>query len=53
MVEEYANALATDADNYAILRVESRLRDFPQLIQSLETPTTSAATVSPTPLIRS
>jgi signal transduction histidine kinase/DNA-binding NarL/FixJ family response regulator len=52
-VEEYANSLEADADNYAILRVESRLRDFPQLIQSLETSTPPAAAAASTPLIRS
>jgi len=37
-VQTYAAALQHEADVYAILRMETRLKDFPNLIQSLEVP---------------
>ncbi|MEO6002861.1 MAG: ATP-binding protein [Opitutus sp.] len=37
-VQSYAAALKHEADVYAILRMETRLKDFPGLIQSLEGP---------------
>ena len=40
-IQAYATALQHEADIYAIVRMETRLKDFPGLIQSLENPTTS------------
>ncbi|HWA86463.1 MAG TPA: ATP-binding protein, partial [Opitutus sp.] len=35
-VAEYAAALLRDADDYSVLRIETRLKEFPSLIQSVE-----------------
>lgn len=41
-LSEYAAALEQDAADYAILRIEQRLREFPALIQTLEAAPASA-----------
>ncbi len=43
-MEDYASALERDVDDYALLRVEERLRDFPALVRTLETPVVVPAT---------
>jgi hypothetical protein len=48
-LQTYAAALQHEAEVYAILRMETRLKDYPGLIQSLETPPAD----SPTETIRS
>jgi signal transduction histidine kinase/CheY-like chemotaxis protein len=42
-IMDYANALEQEADRYAILRLEERLRDFPRLIASLSAAAEPAA----------
>jgi signal transduction histidine kinase/DNA-binding NarL/FixJ family response regulator len=37
-VQTYAAALQHEADVYAIVRMETRLKDYPALVQSLDTP---------------
>jgi signal transduction histidine kinase/CheY-like chemotaxis protein len=46
-VQTYAAALQHEADVYAIVRIETRLKDYPGLIQSIEL---SSAPSSPIPL---
>jgi hypothetical protein len=36
-LREYSTALLQDVEEYAILRMEQRLKDFPALVRSLET----------------
>jgi hypothetical protein len=48
-VQAYAAALQHEADVYAIVRMETRLKDYPGLIQSLDTPSalSSAESIAP------
>jgi signal transduction histidine kinase/ActR/RegA family two-component response regulator len=48
-VQAYAAALEHEADVYAIVRMEARLKDFPALIQALESGATPASSKSPFP----
>ncbi len=48
-LSDYSVALLKDSEEYAILRMEQRLRDYPKLVQSLETPLDGAFTPAPTP----
>lgn len=47
---DYGAALQRDADEYAILRMENRLKDFPRLIRSLE-PSSGAPAPFPSPSV--
>jgi hypothetical protein len=42
-VQTYAAALQHEADVYAIVRIETRLKDYPGLIQTLEMTSASSA----------
>jgi signal transduction histidine kinase/DNA-binding response OmpR family regulator len=42
-LKAYADGLEAAADSYAIMQVETRLREFPQLIEKLEAPTPASA----------
>ncbi|HYP15565.1 MAG TPA: response regulator, partial [Opitutus sp.] len=41
LLTDYASALEREADDYAILRMETRLKDFPHLIHTVEFPAAS------------
>jgi len=47
-VQDYAAALRRDADEYAISRMEQRLKEYPELVRSLDAQSKSAATVPTT-----
>jgi signal transduction histidine kinase/DNA-binding NarL/FixJ family response regulator len=48
-LREFAQSLATDAEAYAIVRLEDRLAHFPALIAEIETAAAAAAAPGPSP----
>jgi signal transduction histidine kinase/DNA-binding NarL/FixJ family response regulator len=45
-LRDYSTALLQDAEEYAILRMEQRLKDFPALVRSLETADAQASSTT-------
>ena len=52
-LREYGAALLKDSEEYAILRMEQRLRDYPKVIQSLAPPPAGASPPSTASTLRS
>jgi signal transduction histidine kinase/CheY-like chemotaxis protein len=52
VLQEYGAALQADADEYAILRMENRLKQFPELVRSIDATASTATTPPPSPASR-